>query len=68
MEDGGKRVLGEGEGRRGEVARFAETLDDDKYFVQYRVLSRELLIKSREGEGGRKEEGWNVIFGNYYSF
>lgn len=62
MEDGGKRVLGEGEGR------FGETLDDDKYFVQYRVLSRELLIKSREGEGGRKEEGWNVIFGNYYSF
>lgn len=50
------------------MARFAETLDDDKYFVQYRVLSRELLIKSREGEGGRKEEGWNVIFGNYYSF
>lgn len=32
MEDGGKRVLG-GEGE-GEVARFAETLDDDKsYFA-----------------------------------
>lgn len=31
MEDGGKRVLGGGEE---EVARFAETLDDDKsYFA-----------------------------------